>query len=82
MLIFGRNGRREFCQGQLTAPEGVLAGHPKHFAGRLNTDLETMHDLGIEGSNCFTGLEATSARIECRWDATNRRLENAARAIA
>jgi hypothetical protein len=41
-----------------------------------------MHDLGIEGSNCFTGLEATSARIECRWDATNRRLENAARAIA
>jgi hypothetical protein len=68
--------------GTTRGAPGVLAGQTRHFPGRLNTDSETVHDLGFEGSSCFKGLEATSARIKCRKDAISGRLENAARAIA
>jgi hypothetical protein len=46
------------------------------------TDSETPPDLGFEGSGCFAGHKATSARVKCRTVATKKRLENAGSAIA
>ena len=75
----GGKGAVSFVRVNSQRPSGFWQA-VRGIPGVVNTDSQTEHDLGFEGSSCLAGLEATSARIKCRKDAMTGRLENAGRA--
>jgi hypothetical protein len=75
MRILGEKGRREF-QGQLTAPEGVLAGRPRYFPEDWIPARKQCLIWGLQDQDVSRALEQLLP-VSSAGDALNRRLEDA-----